>query len=558
VSEHTLAVPPTDTEKLAYVRGPQHRWFFLAHLLAFAGIAWSLYGFARMEYWTLVFLVPLVFYAAETLLGLRTSTYRRRISLTDHLAKVELWAPERHPSVDVFLPTAGEGLDLLENTYRYVRTIAYPGRVMVHVLDDMDRPEVEALAGAYGFGYFARPTHELKKAGNLRYAFDRTDGDQILILDADFVPRSDILTDLVPYMDDPAVGIVQSPQYFPTPKTMGWIERCAGATQEMFYRFIQPSRDAVGGAICVGTSALYRRSALEAMGGFPKIGHSEDVFTGFELLKIGYQTLYVPINSTQGICPDDIDPFISQQYRWCEGSMELLRGEDFHRHPTITARQRLSFWSGFFYYFSTAMNVFFAPIPALIMIWLFPERVRAVNLLPLLGVVLLWLVVYPLVMRSRWRLDVIRVQTIYGFTHAMAIFDVFFGKPVDWVPSHGTNKATPLAVKVKKTIVWYLGVTLSLTIVGLAIRLAQPGYRLVDWWALIAFVGINLYVFVPVLARAAGTLWADRRATRPRIEPAPVDAVTRIAPAALPPVQPNIVAPQPRAVVVPAEEWSAR
>lgn len=153
-------------------------------------------------------------------------------------------------------------------------------------------------------------------------------------------------------MNDPTLGIVQSPQVFPTPKHMGWIERCAGATQEMFYRFIQPSRDSVDGAICVGTSALYRRAALDAIGGFPKINHSEDVFTGFEMTKHGYHLLYVPINATQGICPDAIDPFITQQYRWCEGSMELVKGREFHTHPQITVRQRLSFWAGFFYYFT--------------------------------------------------------------------------------------------------------------------------------------------------------------------------------------------------------------
>lgn len=111
---------------------------------------------------------------------------------------METWAPEVYPSVDVFLPTAGEDMDLLENTYRHVRAVEYPGTWRVHVLDDMARPEVEALAIRYGFGYLARPGSEYKKAGNLRYAFDRTDGDHILILDADFVPRPDILLDLCP------------------------------------------------------------------------------------------------------------------------------------------------------------------------------------------------------------------------------------------------------------------------------------------------------------------------------------------------------------------------
>lgn len=514
MTEHTLAVPPTDTERLDYVRGPQHRWFFWLHAVAFTGTAISLLGFASMRWWTLIFLVPLVCYAGETLLSLRTSTWRRRIDMADHLATVQNWSPERYPSVDVFLPTAGEDVELLENTYRYVDTIAYRGRVRVYVLDDAGRPEVERLAARWGFEYFARPTHELKKAGNLRYAFDRSDGDQILILDADFVPRPDILTDLVPYTDDASVGIVQSPQYFPTPKKMGWIERAAGATQEMFYRFIQPSRDAVGAAICVGTSALYRRTALEAMGGFPKIAHSEDVFTGFELLKIGYSTRYVPVNATQGICPDGIDPFITQQYRWCEGSMELLKSGELGRHPTVTTSQRLSFWSGFFYYLSTAMNVFFAPIPLLVMVWVFPQSVHPVDMLPLVGVLSLWLVVYPMVMRSRWRLDVVRVQIIYGFTHAKAIADVFFGKPAAWVPSHGTNRATPLAVTVKRLMAGYLGSTVGLTLVGIAVRLAEPQYTVADWWALIAFVAVNLYVYAPVVLTSAGTLLADARTDR--------------------------------------------
>jgi cellulose synthase (UDP-forming) len=531
VSTHTLAVPPSDEEKLNYVQGPQHRWFFWAHLLSFAGIAFSLYGFARMQYWTLIFLVPLAFYAAETLLGLRTSTYKRRITYPDHQFLVESWTPDRYDSVDVFLPTAGEDLDLLENTYRYVRQIEYPGRWQAYVLDDMARPQVEALASRYGFGYFARPTHEFKKAGNLRYASERTNGDHILILDADFVPRADILTDLVPYMglNDSTLGIVQSPQYFPTAKSMGWIERCAGATQEMFYRFIQPSRDAVKGAICVGTSALYRREALDAIGGFPKIGHSEDVFTGFEMTKHGYHLLYVPINLTQGVCPDRLDPFITQQYRWCEGSMELVKGREFHEHQNLTQCMRLSFWAGFLYYFTTAINVFFAPLPVLIMVWLFPQFVHPENMLPLTGLLMLWLVVYPLLMKGRWRLDVLRVQVVYGFTHAVAIYDVFFGRTASWVPSHGENKATPLAMKVKRIMGWYITVAYGLVVLGIAYRMSPVGgdYVITEWWSLIAFTLVNFYVFGPVAYESFRTLRADRRTNRvpalPALQPNTVE-----------------------------------
>ena len=83
-----------------------------------------------------------------------------------------------------------------------------------------------------------------------------------------------------PYIDDPTIGIVQSPQYFDSGENLNWIQRTAGATQELFYRWILPSRDRFNAAICVGTCALYRREALAAAGGFAQIEHSEDIHTG--------------------------------------------------------------------------------------------------------------------------------------------------------------------------------------------------------------------------------------------------------------------------------------
>jgi cellulose synthase (UDP-forming) len=520
-----LVSPPDDTVKYDYIKGPQHRWFFWAHAVAFIGIALSLYGFARMSYWTLVLLVPLIVYGLELIIGVRSSTFRRHVSLPDHQMTVEFYRPPAQPpSVDVFLPTAGEPVEILENTYGYVNGLAYAGPLKVYVLDDLGREEVRQAATARGFGYFARPGNAFKKAGNLQHAFERTNGDLIVIFDADFVPRPEFCSELVPYMDDESVGIVQTPQVFATPKDMHWLERGAGATQEVFYRFIQPSRDSVGGAICVGTSAVYRRKALEDIGGFPQISHSEDVYTGFEMAKAGYRLQYVPINLSQGICPGDIDSFISQQYRWCEGSMEMIRDPDFHIDPAMTIDQRVSFWSGFTYYASTAMNAFFAPIPALIMFWLFPQEVLVRNFIPLAGLAALWGLVYPGLLKSRWRLDVLRVQAIYSFTHAVAIYDVFFGKPSEWVPSNSKagGSPTPLTTRVRKLMVGYIGVTQLAIFAGLAVHLVQyDKYTLSNWWAAVAFSIINGYVFLPVAWMSMRTFIAGRVTTRRHT--APVD-----------------------------------
>ena len=182
--------------------------------------------------------------------------------------------------------------------------------------DDGDRSEVLELATQFGFHYIVRPNRgDPKKAGSLQYAFARTSGDYIVILDADFCPRPDFLRYLVPYFDDPTIGIVQSPQYFDSGENLNWIERTAGATQELFYRWILPSRDRFDAAVCVGTCALYRREALAAAGGFAQIEHSEDIHTGLQLMEAGYRTRYVPAVVANGLCPSDMAGFLNQQYR---------------------------------------------------------------------------------------------------------------------------------------------------------------------------------------------------------------------------------------------------
>lgn len=81
----------------------------------------------------------------------------------------------------------------------------------------------------------------MKKAGNLRYAFARTSGDFIVILDADFCPRPDFLWETLPYMLDPSIAIVQTPQFFRYRREQRWVERGAGMVQELFYRVVQVS-----------------------------------------------------------------------------------------------------------------------------------------------------------------------------------------------------------------------------------------------------------------------------------------------------------------------------
>lgn len=66
-------------------------------------------------------------------------------------------------------------------------------------------------------------------------------------------------------------------------------------------------------AICVGSNALYRREALEAVGGTAEIAYSEDVHTGFYAMTRGWRVKYVPLALACGISPDNAKALFSQQ-----------------------------------------------------------------------------------------------------------------------------------------------------------------------------------------------------------------------------------------------------
>jgi cellulose synthase (UDP-forming) len=377
------------------------------------------------------------------LVALSVNAFTRGFNVRKHQRVVYEWLPDEYPSVDIFLPVCGEEPHVLRNAWDSVRRLAqkYRGDVVVYVLDDSATEGMRRMALAFGFEYLRRPDRGVfKKAGNLRYAFTRTKGDFILVLDADFAPRTDMLAEMLPYFDEhPDVGIVQSPQFFRVHSGQGWLERGAGAVQELFYRSVQVSRQNHGAAICVGSCAVYRRAALDVIGGTTLIEHSEDVHTGFDLRRAHWRVRYLPVVLAVGVCPSDVDSFFAQQYRWCAGSMSLLGSAKFWR-TRLRLRERLSYLSGFLYYMHTALFTFVAPLLPLIMIYALPQAVGIANYLLILPSLLYNLVLFPRWHRAPYRIDSWSVKLIYGWAHAFAIWDGLWGQRMGWQATGGSAR----------------------------------------------------------------------------------------------------------------------
>ncbi|MFJ2865547.1 glycosyltransferase family 2 protein [Kitasatospora sp. NPDC087314] len=495
---------PPDDEELYWYFGPQRRWVLLCATLSYAGATATLGLFALSRPLLWPFLVLTVLNAATWLLSLTDGQRARRFTRDSHDLLMRAWRPARHPSVDLLLPTAGEPLAVLENAYRHTAAVRWPGELTVLVLDDAARPEVRELAESYGFQYRARPDRgRFKKAGNLNHGLAEGSGEVIAVLDADFCPRPDFLHHLVPYLDNPEVGIVQSPQCFDTDADMSWLERAAGATQEIFYRWIQPSRDAQDGTVCCGTNALYRRAALMRVGGFAEIDHSEDLYTGLSLARAGWTTRYVPALVAKGMSPTGLPAFISQQYRWCLGSLALVRDPDFRRgsgrpdRRTLSRSARLCFWNGILGYVTSAVNVFAVPLPALIMLFFAPGEIEPWQVLPFLPPIWVSLVLLPAMSRTRWRFEVTRVQLLGGLCHVVAIAHALRRRSADWVPTGAVSGGSSLARTVARIGVGWLGFVVLAGVAGLVRAIALYGWR--PYWALTALLALTAYTMIPLV-----------------------------------------------------------
>ncbi|QHT57175.1 glycosyltransferase [Cellulomonas sp. H30R-01] len=243
-------------------------------------------------------------------------------------------------SVDVFITTYGEDLDTIRRTV--TAAVAMQGRHDTYVLDDGRSDEVRDLAAELGARYVRRLSSNGAKAGNINHALSLTRGDFFVVFDADFVPRPEFLHETVPFFATDDVAFVQTPQTYGNLHTI--ISRGAGYMQAVFYKFVQPGRNRFNAAFCVGTNVIFRRAAIDSIGGIYSDSKSEDVWTSLMLHEKGWRTIYIPTTLAVGDTPETVEAYTKQQLRWATGGFEImLTHNPLSRKRRLTMDQRLMY-----------------------------------------------------------------------------------------------------------------------------------------------------------------------------------------------------------------------
>ncbi|MEJ5227289.1 glycosyltransferase family 2 protein [Thermodesulfovibrio sp.] len=315
------------------------------------------------------------------------------------------------PSVDIFIPTYNEPLEIIKTTVIACKQIKYTqDKINIFILDDgsttqkrNDREpekalqawqryeELKSLAKEMDVNYITREKNEHAKAGNLNNAlwltskgFEGYDtkgsewfcfgkppskgGELILVLDCDHVPTVDILEKTVGFfLRDDKLFLVQTPHFFinPTPieRNLGTYAESPGEN-EMFYGEIHRGLDFWNSSFFCGSGALLRRKYLEEVGGFAGKTITEDAETSLTLHSKGYRSVYLKKPLICGLSPETFDDFITQRSRWTQGMIQIFMLKNPLKQEGLRWYQKLCYLNNcIFWFFGLARIIFiFAPL----------------------------------------------------------------------------------------------------------------------------------------------------------------------------------------------------
>jgi len=230
------------------------------------------------------------------------------------------------PSVDILIPTYNESVDILKRTVVGCQHLNY-ARKAIYLLDDGQRPAVQALAAELGCHYLSRRDRKGAKAGNLNHALAQTQGELIVVFDADFVPTSNFLTRTVGYFQTPEIGLLQTRQgtynHEAVARNLG-LENWFPNEYELFSAYYQIVRDGIQSMVCYGSSFVVRRTCLKAVGGFTTFSLSEDYHTALLIAAQGYRQVFVDEVLSAGLMADFMTDRIAQKLRWARGTLQSL------------------------------------------------------------------------------------------------------------------------------------------------------------------------------------------------------------------------------------------
>lgn len=380
-----------------------------------------------------------------------------------HSQKAELFM-EKQPTIDVFITSAGEPDEVIEKTVRAAAAMDYPHNTFL--CDDGKSEYLRALCKRLGIQYITRFNRNFAKAGNVNNALRYSQADFFVIFDADQVPTQDFIIKLLPYMANDDVGMVQSPQHFSN--THQFIALGTSQAQDVFYQYLCPAKNISNSAFCVGTNMIFRRDAIDQVGGIAEIGHSEDIWTSRLLHERNWKTIFVNEVLASGIAPATISAFFKQQLRWAKGGLSML----FLRNPLSSAKltldQRIQYFTANMFYLVGFSILIYISFPLLYLLF----GISPINASSTLEWLSHYLPYFGLYYSLSWlllgRIEMATVSTSIAsfWPYILAFFSIVFNTKFTWTATTSKSSNTFVIMNWIWPHVFIIVLTLLALVVG--------------------------------------------------------------------------------------------
>ena len=215
-----------------------------------------------------------------------------------------------------------------------VARLQYPRqRLQVQVLDDSTdatRAELQKLVRRLqrlGMPIELRRREHRSgfKAGALAAGLLASDDEFCAIFDADFIPPADFLLRTLPYFSTPQVGMVQA-RWGHLNRDYSLLTRLQSIFLDGHFRIEHLARHRSGRCFNFnGTAGIWRRSCIEAAGGWQGDTLTEDLDLSYRAQLLGWRFVYLDELRSDAELPIDMNAFKAQQHRWAKGSVQTAR-----------------------------------------------------------------------------------------------------------------------------------------------------------------------------------------------------------------------------------------
>src|SRR5262245_51070834 len=237
------------------------------------------------------------------------------------------------PAVTIQLPLYNE-MYVADRLIEAVCAVEYPRELLeIQVLDDsIDETRSIAELAVRRFAadgidikYFHRTDRVGFKAGALEAGLKVSRGEFVGIFDADFIPTSDFLVELMPHFRNPRVGMVQA-RWGHINQDYSLLTKIQAILLDGHFILEHGGRNRGGRFFNFnGTAGVWRRTAIDDAGGWQHDTLTEDLDLSYRAQLRGWQFVFVPGLIAPAEVPVEMNAFKSQQHRWAKGSIQTCR-----------------------------------------------------------------------------------------------------------------------------------------------------------------------------------------------------------------------------------------